>query len=590
MVVRKVSDLGELSEAEKRVLADLDLGEVTVLGDGARPEAGDVARKVRASLIRLLMLGDDPEHRLHEAGLQIRGAWIPDALNLEGCRDLRDLGLFDCHFDVTPILRSAGLANLHLNRSHLPGLSADRLEARGGVFLRNVEATGAVRLLGAKLDGNLECDGATFRAETDAKGNPGDALSADGLEAKGYVFLRGVDATGAVRLLGAKLGVNLKCDGATFRAETDAAGNPGKALGLDGVSVAGVFFLRGGARVVGALDLTAAEIGGFNDEEECWPGGGDLLLDRCRYGAFTGGPVDAEARLRWLGLQDPARWGGDFWPQPYEQCAKVLREMGHGGEARKVLIEKERLQREAARNVVAASLSGARLRRRVEQEGEKAVRPEILESLGCFAASDPRWKLVLTELRRSPEVRAFLDKSEGAPPFVSDDTFDRASAARAPVWDYWWRLNLSRFWDGLVGATIGYGRAPQRAALWALGFFLFGWFVFAWAGGDGAIKPNSAVTLRSEEWVACAGEVGRARIACFEAKPRGESYPQFNALVYSADTLLPIVSLEMQDYWIPDEDTRRGAVARVYLWVHIAVGWALSLLAVAGFSGLVKSD
>jgi hypothetical protein len=46
----------------------------------------------------------------------------------------------------------------------------------------------------------------------------------------------------------------------------------------------------------------------------------------------------------------------------------------------------------------------------------------------------------------------------------------------------------------------------------------------------------------------------------------------------------------MQDYWIPDEGTARGAWARGYLWVHIAVGWALSLLAVAGFSGLVKSD
>ena len=68
------------------------------------------------------------------------------------------------------------------------------------------------------------------------------------------------------------------------------------------------------------------------------------------------------------------------------------------------------------------------------------------------------------------------------------------------------------------------------------------------------------------------------------------SYPRFNSLVYSADTLLPIVSLEMQGFWIPDERTTRGQVARVYLWVHIAVGWALSLLAVAGFSGLVKSD
>ena len=94
----------------------------------------------------------------------------------------------------------------------VPGLFADRLEAKGGVFLRGVKATGEVRLLGAKLGGDLDCTGATFRAEKDAKGNPRDALAADGLEAKGGVFLRDIEATGAVRLLGAKLGGNLECD------------------------------------------------------------------------------------------------------------------------------------------------------------------------------------------------------------------------------------------------------------------------------------------------------------------------------------------------------------------------------------------
>ncbi len=113
------------------------------------------------------------------------------------------------------------------------------------MFLRGVTATGAVRLLGAKLGGVLSCSGATFRAEKDAAGNPGYALSADGLDAQGGVFLRGVKATGAVRLLGATLGGNLDCGGATFRAERDAAGNPGHALSADGLEAQGGVFLRG---------------------------------------------------------------------------------------------------------------------------------------------------------------------------------------------------------------------------------------------------------------------------------------------------------------------------------------------------------
>jgi len=815
MVVRRVAELGELSKAEERVRAGLDSGAFTELGDGSLPEAGDAGRRVRAGLIRLLLLGDDPDpkYRLHEQGLQIRGAWIPDLLDLEGCRDLRDVALMNCRFAEAPLLRSAGLGNLYLSGSRLPGLAADgleargdvflrgveaegelrllgaklggvldcegarlraardaegkpgpaltadRLEARGGVFLRGVEAEGALRLPGAKLGGDLDCEGARLRAARDAEGKPGPALFADGLEARGGVFLRGVEAEGELRLLGAKLGGDLDCTGARLRAARDAEGKPGpaltadrleasgvvlsgveaegelrlpgaklggdldctdarlraardaegkpgpaltadgleasggvflrgveaegelrllganlggnlsctgarlraardaegkpgpaltadrleasnvvlrgveaegelrllgaklggdldcegarlraagdaggksgRALSADGARVSGSFFLRDGASVAGVLSLTAAELGSITDDPRCWPGVGDLLLDRCRYGAFTGrGPVDAEARLDWLARQVPARWGKEFWPQPYEQLARVLREMGHGAEARTVLVEKERLQRAARRAQWQARLDGARLRLRVEREGLAAVWPAILASRKRFGKSDPRHARIVGELRKSPEVRRLLDAGLGGgahEPGATVDGVDRVSAARAPVWDYWWRLNLLRVWDGLVGWTIGYGRRPERAALWALGFLLFGAYLFAVAAGQGAIKPNTPVVLRAPEWVQCAPGGGRhaegeTQLACFLRQPEASGYPRFNAFVYSADTLLPIVSLEMQGFWIPDERSWPGWRARVYLWVHICLGWALSLLAVAGFSGLVKSD
>lgn len=269
--------------------------------------------------------------------------------------------------------------------------------------------------------------------------------------------------------------------------------------------------------------------------------------------------------------------------------------MGHSADARTVLVEKERLQRAARRETWQARLDGARLRLRVEREGIAVVELEIVASLDRFQPTDPRRGFILEELRKSPEVRRRLDQRDAVPERVAQDEgatdrIDRVSGARAPIWDYWWRLNLLRVWDGVVGATIGYGRRPERAALWAVGFLLMGWFIFASAGGHGAIKPNTPVVLRSDEWVSCADAVGQTQVQCFLEQPRAASYPQFNAFVYSADTLLPIVDLEMQGFWIPDDRTWGGAWARGYLWVHIAVGWALSLLAVAGFSGLVKSD
>ncbi len=516
MVVREVSELGDLSKAEEQVLAELDTGEDIVLGDGSVPETGDDGRRVHAALIRLLLLGDDPDPkcRLHEKGLRIRGAWIPDRLDLEGCRGLRDVGLLRCRFEEMPVLRSAEVLNLNLTGSRLPGLFADGLEAKGDVILRGADATGAVRLVGAKLGGDLDCTGARFRAERNAQGNQGDGLSAEGLEARGSVFLRGIEAAGAVRLPGAKLSVDLDCSGAMFRAEKDAQGGSGDALCLVGATIGGTFFLRNGACIGGILDLTAAEIGTVCDAAGCWPGYGDLLLDRCRYGAFIRrSPVDATSRLDWLDRQDPTLWGEEFWPQPYEQLAKVLREMGHGEEARKVLIAKERLHRAARR------------------------------------------------ARAAPVLRPALS-----------------------------------VWDAILGATVRYGRQPLWAFVWLLGFWLYGVVVFSEAESAGVLKPNAPVFLRSTEWADCAADASsvsdpRAQIDCFLSQPTARSYPLFNKWAYSADTLLPIVSLEMQGYWIPDD--RKGWAgwgARLYLWIHIAVGWALSLLAVAGFSGLVKSD
>ena len=92
-------------------------------------------------------------------------------------------------------------------------------------------------LSNARLGGDLDCDDGTFRAEKDAKGNPGAAFFADGLEASD-VFMGGVETFGQVRLLGAKLGGVLDCEGGKFRAEKDAKRrNPGAAIAADGLEV-----------------------------------------------------------------------------------------------------------------------------------------------------------------------------------------------------------------------------------------------------------------------------------------------------------------------------------------------------------------
>ena len=65
-IPRGISELGDLSDAEWKVLRELDAGETVTLGDGERPGRSEDARRIRAELIRILLLGDDRGRRLGE--------------------------------------------------------------------------------------------------------------------------------------------------------------------------------------------------------------------------------------------------------------------------------------------------------------------------------------------------------------------------------------------------------------------------------------------------------------------------------------------------------------------------------------------
>ena len=563
VVVRSLADFQPLHAAEAKVVAGLGSGDFNRIGNGLCPTGNDPTRIVRAGLLRLLILGGGGDFRLHEKGLRLSGAEVTGILDLEGCRIPRDIALPDCRFDASPVLRSAVIDNLFLEGSALPGLQADRLEARGGLFISGATVDGEIRLRGARIGGSIEADGTKIAAPDgfaiDADGlearggflvrmrrcarghqsspvvrlggddnvagaridRPGeDSLNGDGIAARGDMAMRGATISGEVRLLGAQFGGDIDCTSATL------AQPGGYALRLNRARIDGAFFLRQDASILGTLDLTATEIGAIDDEEASWPQKGDLLLNRCRYGAFIGGPIDAASRLRWLDRQVSERWEEDFWPQPYEQLATVLRQMGHDEEARAVLIVKERLQRRARRSRA-----------------------------------------------KSPLLRAALALK-----------------------------------DGLLAVTVRYGRQPLLALLWLILFWAIGVVVFGLAEQNSALKPNSPVVLRSLEWTMCnlqktdsrympsTGQVmagrasaGQTQLSCFLSQPEASSYPEFNPLMYSLDALLPVMEIGQKQYWRPDPAKPQGMLTLNYYYFLSVIGWALSLLAVAGFSGLVKS-
>ena len=114
--------------------------------------------------------------------------------------------------------------------------------------------------------------------------------------------------------------------------------------------------------------------------------------------------------------------------------------------------------------------------------------------------------------------------------------------------------------------------------------------------------------LRQPEWTLCgitstehrvlattgqptAGRAGpdQTQLACFLGQWEAASFPVFSPWMYSLDNLLPVLDLEQKSVWSPDPRKSWGEVARAYFYLQAILGWTLSLLAVAGFSGLVRS-
>jgi hypothetical protein len=614
----------DLSQGELKLLRAAPKGETAWCGPSAKDDdpANDPAkadewgpeRQIRADLIRWLCVDRQAASAVDPKGIQVHAARITGGLDLSFVSVPSPLGLWRCHFTDDADLTSADLPALNLAGSRVRSLAGDGMTLRGDVYLDNgFRAEGTVRLLGAKIGGDLDCTGGAFKnpgkdalhsdradvegsvflrdgfsaegmvrllgaqigSDLDCSGgtfkNPGKhALTADAADVKGGVFLNnGFNAEGTVRLLGAQIGGNLECRGGTFKnpgndaLSADRAGvrgyvflsesfsaegtvrllgtqiggnlecrggtfkSPGKdALSADGANVKGDVFLDEGFSVEGSvglpgaalggdlvctrgrfrgmnvetaaivgtlflqgvevtsLDLIDASVGALVDEEKSWPGKGSLFVDGFVYGHVSGkSPRDAKTRLRWLERQDP------FRPQPYRQLAKVLREAGDDGGARKVLFEMERR------------------RRQVE---------------------DRSW--------------------------------------------YTW------LWGQVLKCTVGYGFYSWLALVWLVALTIAGWGLFRHGYSSGAMAPTD-----------------KDAYCFFRAQGRAPDYYQrFTASVYSLENSLPLVNLGQKDHWTPDPSQqgwwRLASFLRGFRWTQVLLGWLLATLFVAGVTGVVRKE
>ncbi len=230
---------------------------------------------IRAEFIRELVLGRSGTH-LDPLGVRVHGARITGTLDLTHVPAAVGIELRGCFFERPVLLTSARLPWLTLTASHLPALDADGLRVEGDVLLGDGFTVtgqgeeGAVRLLGARIGGQLNLNGARLTNEA------GPAFIGDGLHVDGDVFGGGFVATGhgelsAVRLPGAHINGQLNLN----RAEL--ANQAGPALIGDGLHVDGGLVLAEGFTATGHCERGAVRLPGAHISGQLNLDGAELI-------------------------------------------------------------------------------------------------------------------------------------------------------------------------------------------------------------------------------------------------------------------------------------------------------------------------
>ncbi len=155
------------------------------------------------------------------------------------------------------------------------------------------------------------------------------------------------------------------------------------------------------------------------------------------------------------------------------------------------------------------------------------------------------------------------------------------------------RAKALNTWSLILYATIGYGYKPWRLSYYAIGVLFIGWIIFSSGYQLGMMSPVDR----------------QASIDFSKTCKQLDDYPRFNALIYSLETLVPVLDLRQKAFWLPasaaapkcqkrltipgttyDFATLFGYALRGYFWTHIIIGWLLTALLTVALTGIVRRE
>ena len=546
-------EISTLTSTEERLWHAFPTGALVDLRSG--PDDGpDKAtswprtRDVRAEVIVALLNGSGPDAG-GGAGVKLAGVRVVGRLALAHTQVPYALDFERCFFDDDLDLAEAETRSVRLRGCYLTGLEASRAEIRGELQVEGCRL-GGIGLYAARVF-EIEISGTTITApppeppDPDADWTPPRAaVYGDLLVVDTAMYCHDVVVDGQFRLPGARIGGYLHLDGAQITHE-EPDRPPTPALLAQGLRVdTGMFARRGNTRaekrftVIGGVDLSGATIKGglmLPDADLVDDRGGTAL--RADHISVEGGvnlsgvTASGAVRLDSARVVGPLTLSGARLGTLDASGARVEGAMvcNEGFNAHSLDLRRARtatFEDDAASWPVKLRLDGfvydelmplPAAGTRLPWLARDAYQPQPYEQLAA------RYRAV----GRDGESRRVLLAQQRR----------RRESAGVPA----------KAWGLLQDATVGYGYRPWLAGLWLLGLLAAGSVYFA----------------------------------SHHPAPLGTGGPHFNAVAYTLDLLVPVVSLGQSGAWNP------SGSSQVLAYALIISGWTLATTLFAGVTRIL---
>jgi len=581
---------------------------------------------------------------LSAKGLRTMGSLVLDqeftstaGVDLKGARIGGQLLLNHARISQPPDLDAAVAAG-----TYMWALTADGITVEESLLARGMSADGQVRFPLAHVKGELDMSGVDINGSaTNMYANPdGIALLAIHLTVGGDVRLGGANVRGQMYLRGASIGGQLVldrarlaspgsatlmahhmtvgqdmscCEGFTSEGEISLSAaridghltfngatlsNPGhRALAAEWATIGKSLVFRDGFTVEGEIALAAAQIGGqliFLGASLSNPGGTALSADRIDIGqslAFSDGSTAAgEMSMRGARITGHALFKGGRLSNPG----------GTALDAQSITVGTLFRFRESFAAQGQVSLEAAKIGGPLVFDGVTLSNPggsalnltgAVTGALSLCPTAPPSGAVELTYARTG----GYTDDPETWPQtlHLRGFTYDILENSKVSVRERlrWLALHpggyTPQIYDQLAACYRGAGHddaarrvaiAKQRHRRNALSPLSWLWYITV---GYGYRTWLAAVWLAV---LTIAGTLAFSSAHSHHLLMPAQHAPTFHPLIYTLDTLLPVIDFGQKSAWTPT------GWALPWSWSLTAAGWLLTTAAVAALTGIFKRD